>query len=357
MASYSALEAISPAIQRTKFYLFKPFQLGRFFKLALVAWLAEGASSGGNFNFSFPFPGKGDKPVPMDIPPLHWPSPSVWIAILAILILFFIPLGIVLSYLLIRLRFSFFECALDWHDRISVGWRKYHRQALRYLGASLCIGFAFLLIVALIGLAVWFRFRDLFAGLMAGNKTHLDIDFASVAVAVAVVFLVLFAAGIAAYVIQSMMGYFVLPRMALEDAPVLGALADAWGDMKAEPGQFALFMLMRILLPFAAGIIAVFVLIVPFIVLAAIAAGIGVAVHSMVQSNVVLIVLIAMAAVLAVALVLAFGITLGGTIGTFVRNYALLFYAGRYPELAMRLWPPPQPPQAFAGTDLQPPGS
>jgi hypothetical protein len=36
-------------------------------------------------------------------------------------------------------------------------------------------------------------------------------------------------------------------------------------------------------------------------------------------------------------------IGISGTIGTFRRNYAILFYAGRYPEMAMILWPPPSP--------------
>jgi hypothetical protein len=47
----------------------------------------------------------------------------------------------------------------------------------------------------------------------------------------------------------------------------------------------------------------------------------------------------------------------GGTIGTFRRNYAMLFYGGRYPALGDILQPPaPPPPPSPAWQPVQPPG-
>lgn len=226
MTSYSALEAISPAIQRTKLFLFKPFALTRFLKLALVATLAEGAYSGANFNFSFPFPGGAGKSVPVDIPALHLPPLSVWIGIAAVVLLVSLPIGLVLTYLLTRLRFSYFDCLLDWHDSVSVGWKKYHRQALRYMVANICIGLVFLLALGLILVWVWWRYRALFAALFSGEKTHVDVSFFALIVPFAWIFLTVSVLSLVAFVVQSLMTYCVLPRMALDDATVMRAAAE-----------------------------------------------------------------------------------------------------------------------------------
>jgi hypothetical protein len=343
MASYSALEAISPAIERTKFFLFKPFRLGRFLKLALVAALTEGTLSG--FNFNLPFPGQMGKHAPVSIPPFHWPSQhwasSLWIAIAVGFVLLAVPLCILLSYLLVRLRFAYFDCLISGQDQIAPAWRKYHRQALRYLGVSLCLGLASMVVMIGIGLVIWVKYEDIFKGMIAGQK----VDVFSLIPALLIVFLIVSLLSLAMYVVNTSMSHFVLPKMALEDASVRDAFEEVWAEMKAEKGQFALFLLMRILLPAAASLLAFMVLIIPVIVVGAIAVAIGFAVHSMAASSAVILIVLAVVGVLLLA-ILAFvvSISVGGTIGTFTRNYGILFYAGRYPELAFRLWPPPPLP-------------
>ena len=52
MIVFSATEALSPAIERTRASLFAPFRWGTFLKLCAVAVFTEGF--GGNFNFSGP---------------------------------------------------------------------------------------------------------------------------------------------------------------------------------------------------------------------------------------------------------------------------------------------------------------
>jgi MFS family permease len=350
MTTYSAFDAISPAIERTNYFLFKPFRFGRFLKLTLIACFAEASYTGFSSNFNVPIPGKTPQHIPFQVPQLHWPTPGVWMLIVAAFLLLFLPLSIFISYLLYRLRFSYFDCVLYLQDKIGPGWRKYHRQALRYLGVSLLVGLGFLAALAVTGLIVWNRYKDVIAGLIAaqGHKTHLNIDFMALFGALAGIFFVVFLIGIAGYVIQTIMTYFVLPHMALEDASIGHAFADVWDDMKVEPGQFVLFLIMRVLLSIAAGLIATIAMIIPLIGLAAIAAIIGYAVHAMFHSTFVLVPLVILAGVVVGALLFACGISIAGTIGTFSRNYGLLFYAGRYPELAARLWPAPPPTSASA---------
>src|SRR5271166_1690074 len=122
MTSESAAKAISPAIERTKYFLFKPFELGRFLKLTLVATLVEGGFSSFNFNSHMP-----SQKAPGTGPPFHWPhmdwTMAHWAVVLLVTFLVIvIPIGIALSYLLIRLRFAYFDCVLRLQDRIATGW-------------------------------------------------------------------------------------------------------------------------------------------------------------------------------------------------------------------------------------------
>ena len=50
MKVFSASQAVSPAIERTKNYLFRPFAWGTYLKLSVVACITEGFSA--RFNYS-----------------------------------------------------------------------------------------------------------------------------------------------------------------------------------------------------------------------------------------------------------------------------------------------------------------
>jgi len=342
MRSQSAIEVISPAIERTKQFLFKPFSPGRFLKLTLVAVLAEGAGGGTNLGGNFPSGGNSKAPnVPWKMPHIDWLAIlQHWLPFIAVVAVIVLAIGIVLSYLLIRLRFSYFDCVLREQDEIGPAWEMYHAQALRYLGLSLLVGLGFWVVVIPIGYEVYQHFKPLIASI--GNGQTVDLwSFVPLLATVGPILLLL---ALLTGLIHLAMTCFVLPRMALEDASIGDALSDVWSDIKLEPGQFSLFILFRFLLGIAGNLIGAFVLILPFVVVL----GIGV-----------VIVLIAKAASTALAFivgiplaVMIFGlfilacIGVSGTMATFQRNYALLFYGGRYPLLGSML-PPPPPPRVW----------
>ena len=110
----------------------------------------------------------------------------------------------------------------------------------------------------------------------------------------------------------------------------------------AEPGQFFLYFLLRFLTTFAASIIAVIGLAIPFAIVVAIGAVIVIILKTVSTSLAVL--LGVPAALLVFVLFLLAGIGVSGSIGTYRRNYALLFYGGRYPPLGNLLQPPAPPP-------------
>jgi len=341
MSSYSAAQVISPAIQRTKWYLFQPFRLGRFLKLTLVATFTEGGLSSCNFSSKLPSSHSGSGGglnTPFHMPVIHWPALSMIIGIIALVLALVIPVYLLISYLFIRLRFSYFDCCLRGQHLIAPAWRRYHRQALRYLGLTVAIAVAFWIVLIPIGYGLYRQYAPLFHELISGGHPSYA-DF------VPLILIVIFGAmglGLIGYLLEATLTSFVLPRMALLDAPIGDVLEDVWADIRLEPGQFLLYYFLRALLCFAASIIAGIALIVPFAVVGVIAGLLVFALKtvSLVAAFVVGIPL----GLLLVGAFLAAGIGLSGTVGTFRRNYALFFYAGRFPEMAAILWPPQPPP-------------
>jgi len=343
MTNLSAVQAISPAIERTKQYLFRPFRLGRFLKLTLVAVLTEGGMASCNFNSHIPSgtTGGADSPLhrlpPFHVPQMHGAALPVVIAVVAALVLIVIPVAILISYLLIRLRFSYFDCVLRMQDRIAPVWSRYHHQAMRYLGMSLCVGLAFGAAIAAIGYGVYEHFKPLFLSLWSDDRP----PFTAFLPLIGTVFLLVLLLALLGALVDIALGSFVLPHMALEDASIADALGDVWSDIEVEPAQYLFFILMRFLLTVVASIIGVIALLIPFLILG----GIGVLLVLLLKgASMGLAVLFGVpAGILLLGLFILAFIGISGTIGTFRRNYALLFYGGRYPLLGDILQPPMPP--------------
>jgi len=356
MANPSAAQVISPAFERTKQFLFQPFRLGRFLKLTLVAVLTEGVSAGSGSGGSFPssmHPGSHPgSSAPQTLPNIDWPALTHWathlMVIGAIVLLITLPIGLLISYLLIRLRFSFFDCVLRQQDQIAVAWGIYHRQALRYLGLTVLVGLGFWVILIPIGYGLYEHFKPLIQSILSGHPpdmwAFLPLFFV---IAPLIMLLALLAA-----IVQMVMSCFVLPRMALEDAPIGDALSDVWSDIVAEPGQFLLFAFLRLVLAFAGSIVGMIALMFPIVIMAVL--GFLFVMLEKGMSTALAFALGIPLAILAVALLIVIGIAVHGTIGTFLRNYAILFYGGRYPILGSML-PPPAPPRVWQPAYVQPP--
>jgi len=356
MNNITAAQAIGPAIERTRQFLFRPFLLGRFLKLTLVAVLTEGGMSSCNFNSHMPSRKVGPWDAPFHWPTMHFPAIAAIGGILAIVLLITIPIGLLIGYLLIRLRFSYFDCVVYEQDQIAPGWRRYHRQALRYLGLSVMIGVAFWIVLIPLGYALYQHFKPLFDSIGSANPPGLA-DFLPLVAYVVPAAIVL---GLVGYLVQTTMSCFVLPRMAIEDAAIPEALEDVWSDLTAEPGQFALFFFLRVLLSVAASILGVIVLMAPLIPMVVLGVIVGLILKAAASPAIALGLGVPLA-VLAVFLFVLAVIGVSGTIGTFRRNYALMFYGGRYPELGVMLWPPlpvaPIPPPIPPPISTQDPGT
>jgi hypothetical protein len=331
MTAYTAAQAISPAVERTKNYLFRPFKWSTYLKLATVACLTEGGSSG--FNFNFPSGSHTSSGAGNLIPPAFSLS-SGTIALIVIGVLACIALCIYLSYLICRLRFAFFHCLAHQTKEIRPGWRLYRTQGMRYFIASLIIGLIFLFVLVLAALPFIFGFVRLYQSSQSGGSFNIGGFF----LLLLPLFGIIFCLCLVAYVVNAVLHDFILPHMALENLTVLQSWAVVKTRIGAEKGSFALYLLLRAVLPIAAYIALFIITIIPILIAAGIVVLLIIGFHALLANA------SGAMAFIGLSIEILFGIggivlgvivafCLGGPIATWIRNYALLFYGGRYPAL------------------------
>jgi hypothetical protein len=333
----SAIEAIAPAIERTRNLLFRPFQLGTFLKLCAIALFTEGFS--GKFNFSSHHGAEHSSAAPF---PFHF-NPAI-VTALAFLGIAVLVLAIVLMYLEVRLRFALFDCLVHQTRLIGPGWSKYRFQALRFFLLSMAVGVAFLLALFLILTPFALRLLDLYRQ----SKTSGHFPVAATIGLVLPLIPIFLLAVLAALAVSLVLRDFILPHMALENASAGQAWAAARFYIARESGPFLLYALLRILLPLAAIIVMSVALAIPGLVVFGTLGVMLAAVHSAASGAPAGTALFAtlievMLGALVAGLALLAAITLGGPLSIAIRNYALVFYGSRYEALGRILFPPVTP--------------
>jgi hypothetical protein len=332
----SATEAISPALNRTRDFLFRPFRWGNYLKFCAVAVLTEGtwANLRGNGGGT-PSPGTGSHGVPLNL------DPGMIAALIACVILL-VVLGIALMYVVVRLRFALFHSLMLRSRELAAGWHLYREQAMRFFVLSIVVAVGFLAVAA-VALAPFVPgFVRVFRESRAAG--HLIIgDFLPLILQLAPVIMLLMLAGVAVDVV---MRDFMLPHMALENATAGEAWSAVLERVMEEKGTFFLYAVLRVMLPFAATIALTIVLIVPAILLFGIP-GVLIAlvhaaqVHATGAAWLVAVLIEVALGILMVAIGLLMAICFGGPVSVAIRNYALVFYGGRY-ELLGNLMAPTQ---------------
>jgi hypothetical protein len=339
MVAISAADAISPAIQRTKIFLFRPFRLGTYLKLCLVALLTEGL--GGNFNYSMPGGHSSNHGssayagLPFSFTPLNIAA-SVAMVLLVMLLCCFV------YYLITRLRFAYFHCLIHNTKEIRPGWHLYRTQASRFFWLNVVVGICFFAAIVLIAIPFAAGFWALFRNVAAGGHPDFGAIIALALPLIPILFLIVLV-GIA---IDVILRDLMLPHYALENATAGQAWSGVWGRIRREKGSFFVYALLRLLLPIVAMIALFIVIIIPAIIFGVIV-GLAVAGIHALSSNATGVAAVigyaieALLGVIAVGVAAVVFIALGGPISTAVRQYALLFYGGRYQPLGNILWPPP----------------
>jgi hypothetical protein len=342
MQVFSASQAISPAIERTRSYLFRPFRWSTYLKLCTVAVLTEGF--GGNFNFSSPGNSSHGSGIPSQTP-FHITSFEIALIVIAVAVC--IALGIYILYLITRLRFAFFHCLIHQTKEIRPGWRLYREHAMRFFELNLVIGLVFLCVVVVLAVPFVLAFIHLFKS--SGPGSHFNIlGFVSLLLPLILIVLALVLVGVAVDII---LRDFMLPHVALENTTARAAWSAVRARIAAEKGAFLFYAFLRVVIPVAAMMCLILILIIPMIILVLIVVAIVAGLHALLagSSGASAFFLIPLAAIFVLACIcfaVLLGISLGGPVSTWVRNYSLLFYGGRFPLLGDILVPPPPPPPA-----------
>jgi hypothetical protein len=339
MYSITAVDSVSLAFQRTREFLFRPFNWGTYLKLCLVATITEWLW--GNHHSS-PHGGQSAGPGPMIDSPFN--IPPVWIAAIVAAVLLMMLFGLVVFYLVTRLRFAFFHCLIHNTSEIGPGWRLYQTQATRFFWLSVGVGFSYLLLLVLAALPFVAGFVKLIHETAPGGKPDMRLLFTLILPMIPVILLLV----LIGFALDVILRDFILPHYALEDATAGEAWEEAWERIKAEKSQFAAYALLRLILPVVAIIALFIVILIPGLMVAGAGAAIGYSIHSAFADATGIAMLVgilvqAFFGVIAFGFLLLAGICLGGPLSTGLREYALIFYGGRYQELGEILYPPPAP--------------
>jgi hypothetical protein len=349
MRAISAPDAVSLAIQRTRDFLFRPFSWGTYLKLGLVAIVTEGLGS--NFNSSsHKSASSGHGPAftpPFGQGPAFAPSPHLmpqWIAGLVAVALVILVVSLVVAYLITRLRFAYFHCLIHNIREIRPGWYLYRTQALRFFWLNLVVGFCFLVVVVLIAIPFAAGFWRLFQGTQQGNPPDIGLVLSLVLPLIPILLLLVLAAFAANIILHD----WILPHFALDDDTTGEAWFQVWAHILAEKRQFFVYALLRLALPIVAAVGMFILLAIPGLILAGSVAAIEFGIHSTFAdatgaSALVGKLLEVFFGVLAFGFALLAWICLGGPLGTGIREYALVFYGGRYGELGDALYPTQAP--------------
>jgi hypothetical protein len=252
----NVVEPITPAYERVKQMLFKPFDLAKWITIGFCAWLAGLGESGGGGSYGYNGDSHGGNHAS---PPLeqfrhfyheasdYVTANLVWIVPLAIfLVLAGVVLWVLLLWLSSRGKFMFLHCvALD-KAEVEVPWRKFAGAAnslLRFRIVLWLIGM--LLILPVLGLAAIVILRMALRG---------EADVAGVGTALVLVLAFVFLA-LGLTVIRKFMMDFVVPIMFLRGGTCLAAWREFCALLLANAGDFALYILFQIVLTMAIGII------------------------------------------------------------------------------------------------------
>lgn len=250
---------VSQAIERVKRVLFQPFDLGKWFVIGFCAWLAQlGESGGGGFNFGSPGGGGGrgggnirrelDHARDYVVNNLFWIVPVV----VAVVILC-LGLWVLFTWLNSRGKFMFLHCVALNKAEVAVPWRKFARE-----GNSL---FAFRIVLGLIGMVAMLGLVVLGAFIGFGMFAHGGTRVAGVLGLIAVV-LALVGVGIVLFLIGKFTTDFVVPIMFVRGSRCREGWGILLGLIRANLGQFVLYLLFQIVLALAIGLLVMMIAIV-----------------------------------------------------------------------------------------------
>jgi hypothetical protein len=340
MRLLSATDAINPAIEHTK-ALLRPFSLKLWLKLGLVAMLAE---MGAQFIFP-PFGNTGGHTSSQTsgIGAVAGGITAAHVMIIAIIGVIFFLFGLLFLYFGSRMQLVLMDLVATRTTLVTPAWHRTASRTWRWIGLKVAFFLAlFVVLGALLIVPIIYFFRS-----MPANGTQQQLGtgfFAGFALFFVAFFFVMFVIMTALWILRD----FVLPFILFDDATLGTALRNTSIILRREPGSVLLYLLMKLVLSMAAGIIGELCIFFA-VLIAAIPLGLigGILWFTLHQAGPLgtAIMYVSFALLGAVGLTVLFVVVvcIAGAVLTFNQTYALYFVGGRVPNLGNLLQPPPPP--------------
>ena len=345
MRVLSAIDAASPAFERTKAMLFHPFRVKTWIKIGFIGWLAGGFASGGNFNYQSrgAWPGGHDiddlwRKIYDAIHSIHV-GEFIWIAVVLATIL--LAVGVLFVYLFSRFRFILFDTVISGNADIGRGWRRYRDQGHRFFAFWLLYTFVLWVVFgAIVGIPLWHAYK---AGVF-----HRDASVGTILAVFGSILLGVFLAILVTAIITTLAQDFLVPIMAFDDL----SAGDAWSVLLRmigrEPLAWAGYLGMKLVFSIGAGIAVGIALVLVLLILAIpavllVLVGVLIA-KSAGSAGIAIGISLLMLFLLAMSILwflIIFFCTAPAVV--FFQSYTLYFFGGRYAKLGEVLWPAPPP--------------
>ena len=352
MQRLNAIDAISPAFTRVHELLFKPFRVGRSFKLALVSYCAFAGS------FFLPFPllyvGVAASVPAVEKSPM-FPALWGWASVVPLIYFGFYSL-------FARLQLVNFEMVVTLTRVIAPMWRKYPRKVWSWVGVKVVLGLIATSVMVPVLLSSLHQMMPLFLriGDLGPHPTPEAVQ------QLVAAFYGFYGLAILLFLIpktlSTLLEDFVMPFFLVEDLPLGAAVQRGWSVFVADPLNCLGYLGMKLILA-AIGYfmqsIALQICMIPVVLVFGIVGFVGwLALHAAGPAGVVL--MVAGAVVLgACLLVVAFYLAVlsTGYLLLLLDAYAIYFLGGRYSMLGNLLEPGPggpfTPPPVFPSVEEQ----
>jgi hypothetical protein len=348
----SAVDAVNLALQHTKRQLFQPFRFWQWTRLAVVGLLAgELGGGGGSFNHSgFNSAQRAGTLSRID--------PAILIPLITILVVAGFVFVIVMAYISSVMRFVLFDAVLTKECHIRAGW--FRRQEPGWNLFLWHLGFLFFSIA---GASVLFGIPAIVAfGMGWFNPPSAHV--VPLVMGGIFVFFLLVAYFTLIALVYVLTKDFVVPQMALEGIGAVEGWRRLWPTIQSEKKDYIVYVLVKIGLAIAAGILIWIVTLIAALAFAIPVVGVVIAsVIAAKTAGLTWNALTITAAVVAGCILIAIFFYLVSLVSVpalvFFPAFSIYFFAARYRPLAVALYPEANtasPPGFLPGSAPQPAG-
>ncbi|MDE1160482.1 MAG: hypothetical protein PW792_00895 [Acidobacteriaceae bacterium] len=354
MRPLGPIEAISPAIARTRLVLFTPFRFGGTWKISISAYL--GVLGTVFMPWPMMYLAFFFKMVPAQA---RGAFPT---SILMVMSLVFFAVYVALFYLCSRLQFSVFGLVLHRESRVASAWRTFGDAALPWTLFKMVTGCVVLGLLAVPLVRMVSAFVPLLDQLQAKPGQPMDPQAFHALLAFYGAFFGLYLIFGLYMWVNSLLADFIVPSLALERVSLREAFRRLFVLVRQEPLQVLGYALMKPLLAIAGFLVALILfeiaIVIVVLVLVLVALLIGVVLHLLHVPTAVLSVLAVCVGLVMYVFLIVYGCGVSlGPVMVFLEAYLQCFLGGRYPLLgdALDATTPPPPAVYYPPVMVAPP--